>query len=131
MELLNAITRFDASEQSGDRAVVAEAMDAAVLMLAPMAPHICHALWEALGHDTPLVDEAWPEVDEAALEIDSVDIVVQVNGKLRGRIKVAADADQVTIGAVALADPNVQRFVEGKTVRKTIVVPGRLVNIVV
>jgi leucyl-tRNA synthetase len=131
MELLNAITRFDASEGSGGRAVVAEAMDAAVLMLAPMAPHICHALWDVLGHDTALVDEAWPEVDEAALEIDSVEIVVQVNGKLRGRIRVAADADQVTIGAVALADANVQRFVEGKAVRKTIVVPGRLVNIVV
>ena len=130
MELLNAITRFDNSESQG-RAVTGEALDAAVLMLAPMAPHICHALWKALGHETALVDQSWPRVDESALEIDSVEIVVQVNGKLRGRIKVATDADRETIGAAALADANVQRFVEGKAVKKTIVVPGRLVNIVV
>jgi leucyl-tRNA synthetase len=84
-----------------------------------------------LGHETALIDERWPSVDESALEADSVEIVVQVNGKLRGRIAVAADADNDAVGAQALADPNVQRFVAGKEIRKTIVVPGRLVNIVV
>jgi leucyl-tRNA synthetase len=100
-------------------------------MLSPIVPHICHALWAALGHETALIDEAWPQPDESALERDLIEIVVQVNGKLRGRISVAADADNDTVGKQALADPNVQRFVADKNVRKTIVVPGRLVNIVV
>ena len=130
MELLNAITRYESDSAQG-RAVVRESLEAAVLMLSPMAPHICHGLWAALGHESALVDQAWPVVDERALEIDTVEIVVQVNGKLRGRIAIAADADREAIGAAALADENVQRFVEGKEVRKTIVVPGRLVNIVV
>ena len=96
-----------------------------------MVPHICHALWEMLGHETSLIDQRWPAIDESALSRDLVDIVVQVNGKLRGRIEVSADADDDAIGALALSDPNVQRFVADKTIRKTIVVPGRLVNIVV
>ena len=130
MELLNAVTRFDDDSATG-RAVVHEALEAVTLMLSPMVPHICHSVWSQLGHTTALVDERWPEVDESALEADLVEIVVQVNGKLRGRVAVAADADNDAIAAQALEDPNVQRFVEGKEVRKTIVVPGRLVNIVV
>ena len=130
MELLNAGNNFDYETDNG-RAVKQEALEAVVLMLSPMVPHICHALWSQLGRDTALVDERWPEVDESALEADLVEIVVQVNGKLRGRVAVAADADNDAIAAQALEDPNVQRFVEGKEVRKTIVVPGRLVNIVV
>jgi leucyl-tRNA synthetase len=130
MELVNAITRFEDESDAG-RAVVHEALEAVVLMLSPMVPHICHALWAALGHETALIDEPWPAVDESALEADLVEIVVQVNGKLRGRISVAANADNDTVGEQALADPNVQRFVAGKDIRKTIVVPGRLVNIVV
>jgi leucyl-tRNA synthetase len=88
-------------------------------------------LWAALGHKTALVDVAWPQVDDSALEADEVEIVVQVNGKVRGRVSVAADADNDSIAALALADENVQRFVADQEVRKTIVVPGRLVNIVV
>ena len=130
MELLNAVTRFDDDSDSG-RAVVHEALEAVVLMLSPIVPHICHALWAALGHETALVDESWPQVDEQALEKDMIEVVVQVNGKLRARIVVAADADNDTVSEQALADPNVQRFVADKEVRKTIVVPGRLVNIVV
>jgi leucyl-tRNA synthetase len=130
MELLNAVTRFDDDSEAG-RAVVHEALEAVVLMLSPIVPHVCHALWRQLGHDTAPIDEPWPAVDESALEADRVEIVVQVNGKLRGRISVAADADNNAIGEQALADPNVQRFVEGKDIRKTIIVPGRLVNIVV
>ncbi|MDH3806747.1 MAG: class I tRNA ligase family protein, partial [Gammaproteobacteria bacterium] len=130
MELLNAVNRFEDSSDAG-RAVVREALEAVILMLSPMVPHICHALWAALGHQTALIDVPWPQTDARALEKDLVEIVVQVNGKLRGRISVPADADNDTVGAQALADPNVRRFVADKEVRKTIVVPGRLVNIVV
>ncbi|MDH3433031.1 MAG: class I tRNA ligase family protein, partial [Gammaproteobacteria bacterium] len=130
MELLNAVTRFDDASDAG-RAVKHEALEAVVLMLSPIVPHICHELWAVLGHKTALIDVPWPQADDAALEADLVEIVVQVNGKLRGRISVSADADNDVIAQQALADPNVQRFVADKEIRKTIVVPGRLVNIVV
>jgi leucyl-tRNA synthetase len=130
MELLNAVTRLeDSSPQSA--AVVREALEAVVLFLSPIVPHICHELWEVLGHSTAVVDEHWPAVDESALDQDRVEIVVQVNGKLRARISIAADADTDTVAAAALADENVKRFVAEQKVRKTIVIPGRLVNIVV
>jgi leucyl-tRNA synthetase len=130
MELLNAVNRSEDTSPQG-RAVKHEALEAVVLMLSPMTPHICHALWAELGHDTPLVDRRWPAVDEEALELDTIELVVQVNGKLRGRVAVPANAGKDEIEAVALGDANVQRFVEGKEIRKVIVVPGRLVNIVV
>jgi leucyl-tRNA synthetase len=130
MELLNAVNRSKDSSTAG-RAVVHEALEAVVLMLSPMVPHICHELWSVLGHKTALIDVPWPITDEQALEADLIEIVVQVNGKLRGRISVATDADNDSVGALALADPNVQRFVGDQEIRKTIVVPGRLVNIVV
>ena len=130
MELLNAVNRFKDTSEAG-RAVVREALEAVILMLSPIVPHICHSLWSELGHQSVLIDVPWPEVDERALEKDLVEIVVQVNGKLRGRISVAADADRDSVAELALDDPNVKRFVAGKEVRKTIVVPGRLVNIVV
>ena len=130
MELLNAINRFDDTSALG-RAVAQEALEAVVLVLSPIVPHICHALWQELGHTEALIDQRWPDVDASALEAELVEIVVQVNGKLRGRISVATDADNDAVGEQALADPNVQRFVGDKEIRKTIVVPGRLVNIVV
>ena len=130
MELLNAVTRFEDDSAAG-RAVVHEALEASVLLLSPMAPHVCHVLWRLLGHDSAVIDQTWPLVDEAALAVAAVDIVVQVNGKRRGRIVVAVDADRDRIGELALADPNVRRFVAGKAVKKTVIVPGRLVNIVV
>ncbi len=130
MELLNSVNRFDDSSPAG-RFVVQEALDAIVLMLAPIVPHICHTLWQALGHDSALIDESWPSADDRALEQELIEIVVQVNGKLRGRISVAVDADDDTVREAALADANVQRFVADKAIRKTIVVPGRLVNVVV
>ena len=130
MELLNAVNRFDDDSDTG-RAVVREALDAVVLMLSPIVPHICDALWRALGHDTDLVDERWPVVDPDALQQDLIELVVQVNGKLRGRISAAADSDEEALVRLALADPNVERFIDGKPIRKTIVVPGRLVNVVV
>jgi len=130
MELLNALNKSRDDSDVG-RAVVRESLDAVVLMLSPIVPHICDALWQALGHTTPLVDQPWPAVDEVALERELIELVVQVNGKLRGKISAAADAHKDTIIEQALADPNVQRFIEGKDVRKAIVVPGRLVNVVV
>ncbi|MEE8345041.1 MAG: leucine--tRNA ligase [Woeseiaceae bacterium] len=130
MELLNAIKRFDDSSEAG-RSVVQEALDAIVLVLSPVIPHVCHELWHALGHESAAVNEGWPVFDESALAQDTVEIVVQVNGKLRSRILVAVDADSDSISAQALADENVKRFVADKKVRKTIVVPGRLVNVVV
>ena len=130
MELLNAIKRFDDTSGAG-RSVVQEALDAIVLVLSPVVPHICHELWHVLGHETAPVDQPWPRFDEAALEQDMVEIIVQVNGKLRGRISVATDTDRDSLLALALAEDNVQRFVADKDIRKTIVVPGRLVNVVV
>ncbi len=130
MELLNAVNQYDV-RSAADRAVIREALEAVVLVLSPIVPHICHELWHVLGHASAAVDECWPNVDESALQQDMIEIIVQVNGKLRGRISVAADADKDSISALALADKNVQRFVADKEVRKTIVVPGRLVNVVV
>ncbi|HET7675025.1 MAG TPA: leucine--tRNA ligase [Gammaproteobacteria bacterium] len=130
MELLNAVGRFEPKSEQ-DHAVVAEALDAAVLMLAPIVPHVCHRLWQALGHADAVIDVPWPDADAAALKRDELEIVVQVNGKLRGRIAVAASAGRGEVEAAALAEENVQRFVGGKPVRKVIVVPGKLVNVVV
>ena len=130
MELMNAVTRFDDRSPQG-RAVVQEALETVVLVLAPVVPHACHALWRELGHATALVDERWPEPDTRALERATVEVVVQVNGKLRGRVTVAAGADESVVRDAALADPNVQRFMEGKPVRKFVYVPGKLANVVV
>tara|TARA_R110002073_G_scaffold25885_6_gene85521 strand:+ start:3458 stop:6052 length:2595 start_codon:yes stop_codon:yes gene_type:complete len=129
MELCNDIARLDQSEPAA-RAVVREALQAVVLMLSPIVPHICHHLWPLLGGNGPLLDAPWPQVDESALVRDSIDMAVQVNGKVRAQIAVAADADKATVEAAAMAQDNVQRFLDGVTVRKVIVVPGKLVNIV-
>jgi leucyl-tRNA synthetase len=130
MELINKVSRFEASTDS-DRAVVREALDAVVLMLSPIVPHICHSLWQILGHESAVVDAAWPEPDRDALQADTVEIIVQVNGKLRARIQSPAGASQDALQAAALDNENVRRFVADKDVRKVIVVPGKLVNVVV
>ena len=130
MELLNSATRFQDGSAQG-RAVQNEALETVVLLLSPIVPHAAQALWQSLAHESSIVDVAWPVVDEEALVRDMLEIVVQVNGKLRGRINVAADADKATIEKAALADENVGRFVADQPVRKIIVIPGRLVNIVV
>jgi leucyl-tRNA synthetase len=130
MELLNAINKFDGESDAG-RAVVHEALESVVLMLSPIVPHLCHALWQELGHRTPLIDQRWPEVDQTALESDLIEMVVQVNGKLRARVSMPAAADKEAVERLAIADDNVQRFIDGKDIRKVIVVPGRLVNVVV
>ncbi|MDP9084058.1 MAG: leucine--tRNA ligase [Pseudomonadota bacterium] len=130
MELLNALAKHPHGSPQ-DRSVVQEALEIAVLGLSPIIPHVTHALWLALGHERALIEEPWPQVDAAALETSTLDIVVQVNGKLRGRISVAVGADEATVRAAALADANVQKFVGTAAVRKVIIVPGKLVNIVV
>ena len=130
MELMNALAKFkDESEQG--RAVMQEAMEAITLLLSPIVPHITHEIWQTLGQTSLLLDQAWPKVDETALVKDSIQIVVQVNGKLRSRIEMPASADKSQVEAVAMADENVRRFTEGNTIVKVIVVPGKLVNIVV
>jgi leucyl-tRNA synthetase len=130
MELINRVVRFEV-ESEQDRAVVREALDAAVLMLSPIVPHICHRLWQVLGHDSTITDRVWPVADQAALHADTVEIVVQVNGKLRARIQAAANASKDALQDAALGDENVRRFVADKTIRKIIVIPGKLVNVVV
>ena len=129
MELLNALQKLDLT-QSGSRAVVSEGLDAIIRMLAPVAPHITQSLWQAFGQSGLIIDSAWPEVDESALVKDSLLIIVQVNGKVRAKLEVPASASKDEIEAQAMADENIQKQIEGKTVRKVIVVPGKLVNIV-
>lgn len=129
MELLNDISRFNDSSEQGV-AVRQEALEMVVLMLAPIAPHACHALWRALGHEGAVIDAAWPVVDESALVQNTLELIVQVNGKVRGKVQVSASADDEAIKAAALANANVQKFLTEVTVRKVIVVKGRLVNIV-
>ena len=129
MELLNDVAKHNSAETQSV-AVRHEALTSAVLLLSPIAPHICHALWQALGHSESVADARWPAVDEKALVRSSITFVLQVNGKVRGKIEVAADISKQDIEKIALADENVQRFIEGSTIRKIIVVPGRLINIV-
>jgi leucyl-tRNA synthetase len=131
MELLNAVGRFDDSVSGQGRAVRHEALEIVVTVLAPITPHVCHALWKELGHPTAIVDERWPEADRAALVQDVVEIVVQVNGKLRGRVSVPVGAAEALVREAALGDENVRKFVGDKAVRKVVVVPGKLVNVVV
>ncbi len=130
MELTNTISRFSDTSDQG-RAVVREALEAATLLLAPIVPHIAHNIWKELGHAEPVVAANWPVLDESALARDSITLVVQVNGKVRAKLETAADADKASLEKLALEQPYVQKFTEGKTVRKVIVVPGKLVNIVV
>ena len=130
MELTNAMAKLD-DDGNQSRAVMQEAIEACVLMLAPITPHVAHKLWGLLGHPEAVIDAAWPPVDESALTRENITMVVQVNGKVRGKIDVAVDADEDSIKAAALANEGVQKFTEGKTVRKIIVVPGKLVSVVV
>jgi leucyl-tRNA synthetase len=130
MELLNELYRFEDESEQG-KAVMRQAVNNVVLMLSPIVPHITQKLWQQLGHDSLIIEQAWPQFDESALERDSIELVVQVNGKLRSKIHVPADADNDAIENIALKDEKIQLNIRDKTVRKVIVVPGRLVNLVV
>ncbi|MDM8565255.1 leucine--tRNA ligase [Candidatus Halobeggiatoa sp. HSG11] len=129
MELLNNLGRAKDTPQI--RAITQEGLEAVILMLAPIVPHITQALWQALGHSESILDASWPQADKKALVRSELQMVVQVNGKVRGKITVAVDADKQTIEQAALNEPKVQQFTTGKTIRKVIVVPKKLVSVVV
>ena len=129
MELLNQYDKTDTGGEQG-RAVAQEVLETAVRLLWPIVPHICETLWSELN-SAKLWEAAWPTVDEAALVKSEIEVMVQVNGKLRGKITVAADASKADLEAAALANEGAVKFMEGKPAKKIIVVPGRLVNIVV
>ncbi len=130
MELMNALSRFDDQTHAG-RALRQEAWEAVVLMLNPIVPHVSHVLWKALTGRGDVLDAPFPAADESARVKDVIALVVQVNGKLRARLEVAANAEKEAILAAAIADLNVQKFIAGKDIRKKILVPGKLVNLVV
>ncbi|MFK0313975.1 leucine--tRNA ligase [Pseudomonas sp. NPDC090233] len=129
MTVMNVLEKApQATEQ--DRALLQEGLEAVTLLLAPITPHISHELWKQLGHDQAVIDAGWPTVDESALVQDSITLVVQVNGKLRGQVEMPAAASREEVEAAARSNENVLRFIDGLTIRKVIVVPGKLVNIV-
>ncbi len=133
MELMNAIDDLSIEAESTPtrRAVFREAIETVVLLLSPFAPHIAEDLWVELGHEPGIMKADWPSVNPEALTRDEVEIVLQVNGKVRGRLTVPVDSERETIEALALGDAAVRRHTEGKTVRKVIIVPGKLINIAV
>ncbi|MGZ5052125.1 MAG: leucine--tRNA ligase [Methylobacter sp.] len=130
MELINTLSKFTDESDNG-KAVRQEALEAIVLMLSPIIPHICHQLWLELGHSEAVVGAAWPTVDESALQQDALEMVLQVNGKLRSKMSVSINASKEEIEAMALSDEHIQRFIDGNPIKKVIVVPKKLVNIVV
>ena len=129
MTLMNVLEKAPQATAQ-DRALVHEGLETVTLLLAPITPHICHELWQQLGHADAVIDAGWPVLDESALVQDSLQLVIQVNGKLRGQIDMPASASREEIEAAARVNENVLRFTEGLTIRKVIVVPGKLVNIV-
>ena len=129
MTLMNVLEKAP-QDNDQQRALLQEGLETVALLLAPITPHISHELWQELGHEEAIIDASWPVVDESALVQDSLTLVIQVNGKLRGQIEVPADASREAVEAAARSNENVQRFTEGLTIRKVIVVPGKLVNIV-
>jgi len=130
MELLNTLSKFADGSDPG-KAVRHEALEAIVLMLSPMVPHICQQLWRELGHQESIVNAPWPKVDESALVQDCLELIVQVNGKLRGKISVPTASTKEEIQQTAMADGHVLRFIAGQPIKKLIVVPDKLVNIVI
>ena len=131
MELINAVSKFRETSQSDlDNAVVQEALEMVVLMLGPIVPHFCHVLWNHLGHQGPAIDAGWPAVDEAALQQDNMLIVVQVNGKVRAKLEVPSDISRQDLEQRAMELDAIRKYTDEATVRKVIVVPEKLVNIV-
>jgi leucyl-tRNA synthetase len=128
MELLNALVKFN---EPASRNVVQEALEAIVLMLTPIVPHMSQALWSELRPGSDLLDQSFPVADPAALVQDEIELVIQINGKLRGSLRVSKDADKATLEQLALEHEAVQKQLAGGTVKKVVVVPGRLINVVV
>jgi leucyl-tRNA synthetase len=130
MELLNTVVKFNDDSSIG-HAIRQEVFDNMVPMLAPIIPHLCHQLWQELGHESVILDAPWPLVDENALVQDSIEMVIQVNGKLRAKIQVNVDTDKASCEAMAVANEQVKKFIGDQAIRKVIVVPNKLVNIVI
>lgn len=131
MELMNELAKLTDTDESASRQLMQEALEKVVLLLSPIVPHICHTLWQELKPGTALLEQSWPEVDHTALVQDTIDLVIQVNGKLRGQMNVPKDTDRATIEQLAINLENVQKIVAGNAIKKIIIVPGRLINIVV
>ena len=131
MKMLNAMERAPKSDAAARHAVISEGLSLLLRLLAPITPHITHALWRDLGYGEDILVAPWPEPDPQALDADEIELVVQVNGKLRGNLRVAKTADRAAIEKLALENANVQKHIAGQTVKKVVVVPGRLVNVVV
>jgi leucyl-tRNA synthetase len=149
MKMLNALETFAAHDIAYRRGELGDSIDAIfsanlqrafareeafrilLVVLSPIAPHITHALWKELGYGDDILTAPWPQPLEAALVQDEIELVIQVNGKLRGSMTIARDADRGAIEKLALQQPNVQKYLEGVSVKKVIVVPGKLVNVVV
>jgi leucyl-tRNA synthetase len=130
MELMNTLAKFE-DHSPAAREQIQETLEKIVLLLSPIVPHICHALWRELKPRTELLDQPWPQADSSALVQDEIELIVQVNGKLRGKIRIAADAKPVAIERLALENEQVQKFIAGSTIKKVVMVPGKLVNVVV
>jgi leucyl-tRNA synthetase len=129
-ELSNRVEDFDAADPAAP-ALLREALEALVLLLGPMVPHIAEELWQRLGHDALLADTAWPRAEARWLEQERVTIAVQVNGRLRATISLPRGSDRATTEAAALAETNVRRGIEGRPLRRVVVVPDKIVNVVV
>jgi leucyl-tRNA synthetase len=132
MELINELysAKDELKGTEDGKFVLSSAVSSALIALSPAAPHVCEELWGLMGYGTPLAACSWPEYDESALVADEITVVVQVNGKLRARIQTPPDAPREALEEKAMAEPNVQRHLDGKAVKKVIVVPGKLVNVI-
>ena len=130
MELNNTLSRFEDNSPQG-MAVRQESIEIILKALSPVIPHLCHHLWAALGNKEPMIEVLWPKIDESALVQEDVQLVVQVNGKLRAKLVAPLDAERQSIQEMALAEEGVARFIEGKKILKFIIVPNKLVNVVV
>jgi leucyl-tRNA synthetase len=131
MKMLNSLERAPKAASAARAWVLSEGCSILLRMLSPITPHVCHVLWRELGYGDDILAAPWPEPDEGALVEDEIELVVQVNGKLRGSIRVPSGAAREAVQAAALANPAVQKFCDGKAPKKVIVVPGRLVNLVI
>lgn len=131
MEFINNLSTKCQGTDPHSRTLMQEALEQIVLLLSPIVPHICHELWRELRPGTELIQQTWPNADEAAMAQDQVTLIVQVNGKLRGQISISTDATKELIEQTALANENVQKFADGQSIKKIIIVPRRLVNIVI
>jgi leucyl-tRNA synthetase len=129
MKMLNALEK--AAKETANRAVIGESLSILLRLLSPITPHISHALWNELGYDGDILTASWPEPDAAALVQDEIEMMIQVNGKLRGSVTVPKDIDKAAIEKLAVEQPCVQKYLEGVSIKKVIVVPGKLINVVV